>query len=125
MPTPDELRGLIANYVAAVNSRDAQAIAATFAEDARQADPASNPPNIGRQAITTFFENGIGACESWTFTATKVHTCADRAAINFEISLVTGGTTMAISGIEVFTVGDDGLFTAVNAYWDDADLTFS
>ena len=31
---------------------------------------------------------------------------------------------MTIDGIEVFTTDDDGLFTSVHAYWDDADLTF-
>ena len=31
---------------------------------------------------------------------------------------------MTIDGIEVFTADDDGLFTSVYAYWDDADLTF-
>ena len=45
-------------------------------------------------------------------------------AIDFEISVETGGTTMVIDGIEVFTADDDGLFTSVYAYWDDADLTF-
>ena len=124
MPTPDELRTLITAYVDAVNSRDADAIAGRFALDAVQADPASNPPNVGREAIRTFFENSIGASESWTFTAKAVHTCADHVAIDFEIALVTGGATMTIDGIEVFDVGDDGLFTTVNAYWDDADLTF-
>jgi len=31
---------------------------------------------------------------------------------------------MTIDGIEVFEVGDDGLITTVNAYWDESDLTF-
>ena len=31
---------------------------------------------------------------------------------------------MVIDGIEVFTTDDEGLFTSVYAYWDDADLTF-
>jgi len=125
MLTPDELRDRVAGYVSAVNSRDASAIAALFAEDAVQADPASSPANVGRAAIRTFFDGSIGASETWTFTATAVHTCGTTAAIDFRIELVTGGSAMSIAGIEVFDVGDDGLFRSVHAYWDESDLTFS
>jgi len=124
VPTPDELRTTIAAYVEAVNARDPQAIADLFSADAHQADPASNPPNIGRQAIAGFFRDSIGASDSWTFTAKAVHTCAATVAIDFQIDLITGGSPMTIDGIEVFEVGDDGLITTVNAYWDESDLTF-
>jgi steroid Delta-isomerase len=122
--SPDQLRGCIADYVDAVNSRDPQAIADLFAEDAVQADPVSNPPNVGRAAIASFFEGGIAASEDWTFTARAVHTCADHVAIDFDIVVTTGGSTMTIDGIEVFVADADGLFTSVQAYWDEADLTF-
>ena len=75
-------------------------------------------------AIVTFFENSIAASDAWTFTAKAVHTCAQYAAIDFAIDVETGGATMTIDGIEVFVAGDDGRFTSVHAYWDDADLTF-
>lgn len=125
MPTPDQLRTRIAEYVNAVNSRDANAIAAQFTEDAHHHDPVSNPPNVGRAAIVTFFESGIAASDAWTFTANAVHTCADSVAIDFEIAVVTGGATMTIAGIEVFESDEEGRFTSVRAYWDDADLTFA
>lgn len=124
MLTPDELRDRIVTYVETINRRDPPAIAALFTEDAVQSDPASQPPNIGRGAIATFFENGIAASEGWVFTAKTVHTCAAHVAIDFEIVVETGGGTMTIDGIEVFTTDDDGLFSSVHAYWDDADLTF-
>ena len=124
MLNPDQLRGCIADYVDAVNSRDPQAIADLFTEDAVQADPVSNPPNVGRAAIAAFFEGCIAASEDWTFTARSVHTCADRVAIDFDIVVTTGGSAMTIDGIEVFVVDADGLFTSVQAYWDEADLSF-
>jgi steroid delta-isomerase len=123
MLTPSELRSRITDYVNAVNSREPRAIASLFAEDAVQADPASNPPNVGREAIATFFGNGIAASGSWRFEAKTVHTCADHVAIDFAITVETGGTTMTIDGIEVFVTDDSGLFASVHAYWDDADLT--
>jgi steroid delta-isomerase len=123
--TPDQLRTRITEYVDAVNSRDADAIAAQFTDDAHHHDPVSNPPNIGRAAIVTFFENGIAASEAWTFTAKAVHTCAGKVAIDFEIAVVTGGSTMTIVGIEIFEADEEGRFTSVSAYWDDADLSFA
>ncbi len=122
--TSDQLRERIAGYVEAINSRDPEAIAARFTEDAVHADPVSNPPNLGRAAITTFFEQGIGASDGWTFTAKAVHTSGDHVAVDFAIAVQTGGATMTIEGIEVFAADDDGLFRSVHAYWDDADLTF-
>jgi steroid Delta-isomerase len=123
MQTADELRTTIATYVEAVNRRDPSAIAELFAEDGVQADPASNPANVGRAAIAEFFADGVAASDSWTFTAKTVHTCAPNVAIDFEIRVETGGSTVTINGIEVFTADADGLFTSVYAYWDDADLT--
>jgi ketosteroid isomerase-like protein len=125
MLTADELRERITEYVETINSRRPEAIADLFAEDAIQADPASNPANVGRAAILTFFENSVAASDAWTFTAKAVHTCADHVAIDFSIKVETGGATMTIDGIEVFVVGADGLFTSVYAYWDDADLSFA
>ncbi len=124
MLTGDELRERIVGYVEAINARDPRAIAERFTEDAVHADPVSNPPNLGRAAITTFFENGIAASDAWTFEARAVHSCGDHVAIDFAIAVESGGTTMHIDGIEVFAVDDDGRFRSVHAYWDDADLSF-
>jgi steroid delta-isomerase len=123
--TPDQLRERIAGYVETINSRDPEAIAACFTEDAVHADPVSNPPNLGRAAITAFFESGIAASDAWTFTAKTVHTCADHVAVDFAIVVETGGATMTIEGIEVFATDDHGLFRSVHAYWDQSDLSLS
>jgi len=124
-PTPDQLRAAVAHYVDTINGRDPAAIAALFTEDAVQADPASQPPNVGRDAITRFFTDGIGASDDWTFAATAVHTCASTEAIDFSIAVQVGGGTMQISGIEVFEADDDGRFRSAHAYWDDADVAFA
>lgn len=123
MHTPDQLRSLIGTYVSTLNGRDPDAIAALFAEDAVQADPASNPPNVGRDAIRTFFAGSVEASDRWTFSAPTVHTCGDHVAINFRIAVEVGGGTMVMNGIEVFAVDEDGLISSVHAYWDEADVS--
>ena len=123
--TPASLRAAVERYVATVNSRDPEAIAALFTEDAVQADTASSPPNVGRDAIAAFFGAGIDASDDWEFRATAVHTCATTVAIDFEIRVTMGAGTMHVAGIEVFTSADDGRFSSAHAYWDDADVAFS
>ncbi len=123
MPTSDQLRSLIATYVSALNGRDPDAIAGLFATDAVQADPASNPPNVGRDAIRAFFAGSIDASDGWTFSAPTVHTCGDQVAINFRIDVDAGGATMVMNGIEVFAVDDEGLISSVYAYWDESDVS--
>ena len=60
-----------------------------------------------------------------TFEPGEVHPVADRAAITFHITVtLEGGSAMHIRGVEVFTVTDDGLISAVDAYWGEEDLTF-
>ena len=125
MSTPDELRHAVETYVATINARDPEAIAALFTEDAVQADPASAPPNVGRRAIAAFFADGIAASESWEFAADAVHTCASTVAIDFSIAVHLAGGTMHIAGIEVFESADDGRFSSAHAYWDDADVSFT
>ncbi len=123
--TPDDLRSAIDHYVATINGRDPAAIAELFNEDAVQADPASNPHNVGRQAIAGFFAASIAASDDWVFRAVAVHTCASTVAIDFEINVTMGAGTMRIAGIEVFESTDDGRFSSAHAYWDDADVTFT
>jgi len=125
MPTPESLRHLVDRYCQAVTSRDVDAVVALFTEDAVQADPVSAPPNVGRDAIGAFFQAAVDASSATTFRALAVHTCADQVAIDFRVEVTVEGGTMVISGIEVFTVSEDGRICAVSAYWDDADVTFA
>jgi uncharacterized protein (TIGR02246 family) len=125
MPTTEQLEETIARYAAVAGSRDADAYAALFTEDAVQIDPYPSGVHKGRDEIRTFIEQSFGACEAMTFEPGQVHAVGDRAAITFHITLtLEGGVTMHIRGVEVFTVTDDGLISAVDAYWGEADVAF-
>ena len=124
MPTNAELRAAIERYAATVSTRDADAYAALFTPDAVQVDPYPST-NVGRDAIRSFIERSFEACENFLFEVGEVHPVADRVAITFHITLsMLGGATMHIRGVEVFTVTDDGLISAVEAYWGDDDVQF-
>jgi steroid Delta-isomerase len=125
MPTPTQLRETMERYAATVTSKDADAYAALFAPDAVQIDPYPTAPNVGRDAIRAFIQRSFDGCETMLFEVLEVHPVADKAAITFHISLgLEGGSTMHIRGVEIFTVTDDGLISAVEAYWGEEDLTF-
>ncbi|HEY1828404.1 MAG TPA: nuclear transport factor 2 family protein [Acidimicrobiales bacterium] len=126
MPTTAQLRETMAKYGTAASSMDPDAYAALFTEDAVQVDPYPTPPNVGRAAIRAFIERGYSAAETFLFEVEQVHPVADRVAITFHITigLANAGGTMHIRGVEVFTVNDEGLITAVDAYWGDEDITF-
>jgi uncharacterized protein (TIGR02246 family) len=124
-PTTAQLRQTVERYAATVTARNADSYAELFTTDAIQVDPYPTTPNLGRHAIRDFMQRSIDGSETMRFEVTEVHPVADRVAIAFHITLtLAGDTTMHIKGIEVFTVTDDGLISAVDAYWGDEDVTF-
>lgn len=124
-PTPQSLRALVDRYCAAVTAGDLDAIMALFREDAVQRDPANTPPHEGHAAIRAFFEQARAAAQDLRFEALAVHTCGHHAAIDFRVTVTLDGGAMVISGVEVFTVDDDGRIREVDAYWDESDVTMA
>ncbi len=125
MPTTTQLREAMARYAEAASSRDADKYAALFTPDAVQVDPYPSGVHNGRDEIRAFITQSFDACETMTFEVEECHPVADKAAIRFHITLgLEGGTTMHIRGVEVFTITDDGLISAVDAYWGEEDVTF-
>jgi len=123
MPTTTQLRDAMARYAAAASSGDADAYAALFTEDAVQVDPYPSGVHKGRAEIRAFIEQSFGASESMTFEVEECHPVADKAAIRFHITIgLEGGAVMHIRGVEIFTVTDEGLISAVEAYWGDEDV---
>ena len=125
MPTTAQLRETVAHYAAVASAKDIDAYVALFTPDAVQVDPYPDGVHTGRDEIRAFMSQSFAACETMTFDAVEVHPVADKAAIAFHITLtLVGGSTMHIRGVEVFTVTDDGLISAVEAYWGEEDMTF-
>jgi uncharacterized protein (TIGR02246 family) len=125
MPTATLLRETMARYAEAASSRDANRYAALFTPDAVQVDPYPSGVHNGRDEIRAFIEQSFDACEAMTFEVEECHPVADKAAIRFQITLaLEGGAVMRIRGVEVFTVTDEGLISAVEAYWGEEDVTF-
>jgi ketosteroid isomerase-like protein len=115
----------MARYAEAASSRDADKYAALFTPDAVQIYPYPSGVHNGRDEIHAFIKQSFESCESMTFEVEECHPVADKAGVRFHITLgLEGATTMHIRGVEIFTITDDGMISAVEAYWGDEDVTF-
>jgi uncharacterized protein (TIGR02246 family) len=126
MPTTQQLRDAMAHYAEVAGSRDADRYAALFTPDAVQVDPYPTGVHNGRDEIRAFMKQSFDACESMTFEVEECHPVADKAAVRFHITVgLDGGAAMHIRGVEIFTITDDGLISAVEAYWGEEDVVFT
>lgn len=122
MPTPDQIRTAVDAYGAAYVSRDRAAFLALFTEDAVQIDPVPAPANVGHDAIGGFFDNAMNMAPDLTLFVDRTIVCGDQAAVDFHVEATLGGVKMGFAGVDVFTVNDAGLITAITAYWDPATM---
>jgi uncharacterized protein (TIGR02246 family) len=124
MPTTAELRAAVDRYAEIVATRDADAYADLYTPDAVQVDPYPTGVHKGRDGIRAFMKQSFDACEAMRFEVEECHPVADKAAVRFHITVgLEGGTAMDIRGVEIFTITDDGLISAVEAYWGEEDVT--
>jgi steroid Delta-isomerase len=117
MPTRDHIEKAVREYVEAVGRQDLDATVALFAEDARQEDPVGSPANVGRAAITRFFERAYRGSFSTTLTGPLLVT-GDHAAVHFTISVPTGEEPMAVRMVDLIRFDEDGLIAELHAVVD-------
>ena len=124
MPTTADLRAAIDRYATTVATRDADAYASLYTLDAVQVDPYPTGVHHGREEIKAFMKQSFDACETMAFEVEECHPVADKAAVRFHITVgLEGGVAMHIRGVEIFTVTEESLISAVEAYWGEEDVT--
>lgn len=125
MPTAQQLREAVARYAEVASSRDIDRYVALFTPDAVQVDPYPTGVHNGQDEIRAFMQQSFDACQSMAFAVEECHPVADKAAVRFQITVgLEGGAEMRIRGVEIFTITDEGLISAVDAYWGEEDVTF-
>jgi steroid Delta-isomerase len=122
MPTTEQVQAAVNAYGAAYASRDRATFLALFSADAVQVDPKPAPANVGHEAIGGFFDNAMNMAPDLTLFVDRTIVCGDQAAVNFHVEATMGGAKMGFSGIDIFTVNDDGQITEITAYWDPATM---
>jgi steroid delta-isomerase len=119
VPTTEQVREAATRYASLVTSGDREAIVACFSVDAEVVDPYPAPAHVGHDAIRAFWDTVHGMGQPHTFEVEHIAVAGDSAAFLFRLAVLVGGTTLlGIRGFDVVRVDDDGLITALTAYWD-------
>jgi steroid delta-isomerase len=123
MPTPDDLRTLVEEYVQAMSTNDKAAYVALFAEDATIEDPVGSGVHTGHDEIGAFWDMVRGLSETITLIPTgPVRVSGDELAFPMQAVSDVGGTKMVVDIIDVFAVDDDRKITSMRAFWDMAEM---
>lgn len=108
----DHIRKTISDYLAFMNSGDADAIAALYTEDATVEDPIGTPAFTGREAIREFYAKAAGMVKLEATGNPRV--AAGEAA--FPMRVVVGADHI-IEVIDVMAFNDAGLIESMRAFW--------
>jgi steroid Delta-isomerase len=123
MPSADELRGLVDEYIAAMSSNDKDGYVALFAADATVEDPVGSDVQKGHDEIGNFWDMVHTLSETITLVPTgPVRVAGNELAFPMQAVSDVGGTKMVVDIIDIFAVGDDRKITAMRAFWDMAEM---
>ena len=118
MPSPEIVRAVVDQYVAANNAADRAAVLSLFAPDAVWHDPVGQPPHVGVDAIGAFYDQARTLADRIEMKPIDVIVCGNEAAMVFEIHVTIGDGGMTMDAVETFELNDDAKIVGMKAYWD-------
>jgi steroid delta-isomerase len=123
MPTADEIRTTVANYVEYFTAGDTANWVNLFAEDARVEDPVGSPLNEGHEAIGAFFEMSQSLGDSITLVPTgPVRVAGNEAAWPMQAVTSVGDAKLVVDIIDVMVFDEQARITSLRAFWDPAEI---
>ncbi len=122
MPSPEQVRAVVDDYLASFPKKDREAFVGCFADDARQVDPVPSPPNVGKEAIGQFWDNIVAITDKLEPELQQVNVCGNQAALVFTMNARSGEGGRAIDIVDILEVDDDGKIASLHAYWDPAAM---
>lgn len=118
MPTPEQIKGIFTEYVQAWQARDRDALLACFTDDVVHVDPYPSDPHVGKDAIGGFFDETIAVTDAMRFDIGRVIIGGDRGVFPFTVCSSVGATDIEVDAVDVITVDESGLISALTAYVD-------
>lgn len=115
---PEAVRAIVDQYVSASNANDKAAVLSLFAPDAVWHDPVGQPPHIGLDAISAFFDEARAMADHIEMKPRDLIVCGNEAVMVFEIHVTLGEGGMVMDAVETFEVDDTGRISGMKAYWD-------
>jgi steroid Delta-isomerase len=109
---------MIERYARAATQSDVEGVVACFAQDAELRDPYDGPIVRGREAIRDFFRLGVPMIEKLAVNGPiRITGDSATAAAPMLAHVEMGGSKLEMDTIDVFYFGDDGLFSAMQAFY--------
>jgi len=109
---------MVERYALAATESRADDVAECFAEGAELRDPFDGPVIVGREAIREFFRVGVHMIDRLAVNGPiRVNADAASAAAPMIAEVTVEGAALEMDTIDVFFFDDDGLFSAMHAFW--------
>lgn len=116
MPTPQQIRDVMARYVALMSAGDADGIAALYRADATLEDPVGAPLVRGKPAMLDWYRKSAGKVK--LEITGPVRACGLEAATPLLARAPAGpGKTTLIDIIDVMRFDEKGLIVSMRAFW--------
>ena len=118
MATPEQVRAAAEAYITAVNANDKQGFLSQFAPDAVWFDPVGQPPHVGTEGISAFFDQTRSLADHIEMKLLDVIVCGTEAAMVLEIHATIGESVMIMDCVETVEFDDESKIARMKAYWD-------
>lgn len=113
MTTAEWLEG----YRVAWETRDPEAAAALFTDDARYREEPYAEPFVGRDGVRDYWARVTATQENVTFRSGTPLTVGNRAAVEWWVTLRNGGVDVTLAGEFWLVFDGDGLCRELREYW--------
>lgn len=110
---------IIHDYFTALSEIDRHAFLACFGQNATLHDPYGGRPLQGVDGLNRFMDGMQRTWDRFSMIPGIPHAAGDRIAVNWDAAAVSkSGKTAHFSGINVFTLNEEGLIDQLEGYWD-------
>ena len=121
MPTEQQMKAALQKYIDAFGARDADALAALFADDATIEDPVGSEVLRGKEAIAAFYRRAVQVVTHMALSAPIRGSHGNAAAMAFDFEMNLKGRKVRTSAIDVMEFDDAGRIKTMRAYWGPGD----
>ena len=123
MPTVEQMRATVEQYLALVADGTAEEISALYADDATVEDPVGTPAHVGRDAVLAFYKVIEPIKRSTELVSLKA--AGNIAVFEFRIVTYFEQMTIHLNPVDVMEFGADGKITRMRALWGPEDMVRS
>lgn len=114
-----DLPPIVRNYFEALSRLDRDLYVACFTSEAHVRDPYGSAQYEGEAGLNDFFDGMERTWEEFNMTPRAAYEGGDRLAVPWTtVAVAKNGKQAEFSGVNVFSLADDGRIEALDGYWD-------